>query len=165
MEAVLIIIGLFLIIVGLIGCVIPGIPGAPIAYISLILLQFAEQTPFSWIFMLSWLLIVIAVTLLDFYVPAWGTKKFGGSRFGSWGSILGLIIGLFFPPWGILIGPFLGAYIGELIGGKHNNEALKAGFGAFIGFVAGTLMKLVVTFMVGFYFISESWGIISSWFE
>lgn len=164
MEAVLIIIGLVLITVGLIGCVIPGLPGAPIAYISLILLQFAEQSPFSWLFMISWLLIVIAVTLLDFYVPAWGTKKFGGSKYGSWGSIIGLIIGLLFPPWGILIGPFLGAYLGELIGGKHNTEALKAGFGAFIGFVAGTLMKIVVTITIGVYFTIESWGIISSWF-
>jgi len=164
MEAVLIIIGLILIVIGIIGCVLPGLPGAPIAYVSLILLQFAEESPFSWAFMLAWLLIVIGVTLLDFYVPAWGTKKFGGSKYGSWGSIVGLIAGLIFPPWGILIGPFLGAYIGELIGGKHNNDALKAGFGAFIGFVAGTLMKLAVTITIGVYFTIESWGIISSWF-
>lgn len=164
MEAILIIIGLVLIVAGIIGCILPGLPGPPIAYASLILLQFAENSPFSWAFMLAWLLIVVAVTLLDFYVPAWGTKKFGGSKYGSWGSIIGLIIGLIFPPWGILIGPFLGAYIGELIGGKHNEEALRAGFGAFIGFVAGTLMKLTVTITMGVYFTIESWAIISSWF-
>ncbi len=165
MEAVLIIIGLVLIIVGIIGCIIPGVPGPPIAYISFILLQFAENTPFSWTFMLSWLIIVVGVTLLDFYVPAWGTKKFGGSRYGSWGSIIGLIIGLFFSPIGIIIGPFLGAFIGELIGGKQSNDAFRAGFGAFIGFLAGTLMKLAVSFTIGFFFITESWGIISSWFD
>jgi len=164
MEAVLIIIGIILIVVGIIGCVVPGLPGTPIAYVSLILLQFVEQSPFSWIFMLSWLLIVVSVTLLDFYVPIWGTQKFGGSKYGTYGSIVGLVVGLFIPPWGIIIGPFLGAYSGELIGGKQHNEALRAGFGAFLGFVAGTIMKLAVTFIIGYHFTKESWGIISSWF-
>jgi len=164
MEAVLIIIGIILIIVGIIGCIVPGLPGAPIAYVSLVLLQFTEQSPFSWIFMLSWLLVIVAVTLLDFYVPIWGTQKFGGSKYGTYGSIAGLVVGLFIPPWGIIIGPFLGAYSGELIGGKQHDDALRAGFGAFLGFVAGTLMKLVVTFMIGYHFTKESWGIISSWF-
>jgi len=164
MEVLLIILGLILIIVGIIGCIIPGLPGPPIAYVSFILLEFAEESPFSWTFMLAWLLIVVLVTLLDFYVPAWGTKKFGGSKYGSWGSIVGLIIGLFFSPIGIILGPFLGAFAGELIGGKSNNQALRAGFGAFIGFLTGTLMKLAVSITIGVYFVIESWGIISSWF-
>ncbi|MCK5857010.1 MAG: DUF456 domain-containing protein [Bacteroidales bacterium] len=164
MEAAIIIIGLILIIIGIIGCIIPGIPGPPIAFIALILLQFAEATPFTWSFMLAWFSIVIVVTLLDFYVPIWGTKKFGGSKYGTYGSIVGLLLGLLIPPWGIIIGPFLGAYSGELIAGKHNDDALRAGFGAFVGFVAGTLMKLVVSFLIAYYFISESWGLISSWF-
>ncbi len=165
MEAIIIIIGIILLVIGIIGCIIPALPGPPIAYISLILLQFAESSPFTWTFMLAWLFIVIAVTLLDFYVPIWGTKKFGGSKYGTYGSIFGLIIGLFIPPWGIIVGPFLGAYSGELIGGKHNKEALRAGFGAFVGFVAGTLMKFIITLLIGYYFFVESWGIIATWFS
>jgi uncharacterized protein YqgC (DUF456 family) len=164
MEAILIIIGLALIILGIAGCIIPALPGPPLAYLALVLLEFAEQAPFSFNFMMAWLIIVIVVSLLDFYVPVWGTKKFGGSKYGTYGSIAGLIIGLFFSPVGIIIGPFLGAFAGELIGGKKSQDALRAGLGAFVGFLAGTIAKLAVSGVIAFYFIKESWGIISSLF-
>lgn len=160
MEATLIIIGMLFIIAGIIGCIIPGIPGPPLAFVSLILLEFTTNAPFSFAFMAAWGLIAIAVTLLDYYVPIWGTQKFGGSKYGMWGSIIGLIIGLFTGPFGIIIGPFLGAYIGELIGGMRNEAALKAGLGAFLGFIAGTIMKLGVSFVITFYYFTESWQIV-----
>ena len=164
MEAILILIGIILIITGIVGCVVPALPGPPIAYLALVLLEFSDVVPFSLSFMLLWLLVVVAVTLLDFYVPVWGTKKFGGSKYGTYGSIVGLIAGLFFSPIGIIVGPFLGAFAGELIAGKSGDDALKAGFGAFVGFLAGTLAKLTVTFMMAAYFFYESWGIIKAWF-
>ncbi len=163
MEAILILIGIILIIVGIVGCVVPALPGPPIAYVALLLLEFSDPAPFSLSFMLLWLLVVIAVSLLDFYVPVWGTKKFGGSKYGTYGSIVGLIIGLFFSPIGIIIGPFLGAFAGELIAGKTGDEALKAGFGAFVGFLAGTVAKLAVSFVMAGYFFYEAWGIIRAY--
>ena len=102
------------------------------------------------------------VQVLDFVVPAWGTKKFGGSRSGTWGSIIGLITGLFFLPalgpfgiFTILGGPFLGAFIGEKIEGKDQDGALRAAFGSFVGFLAGTFMKLVASTIIAVYFFKE----------
>ncbi len=161
MTPTLIIIGLLFLLAGIIGCVIPGIPGPPLAYLSLVFIQFADKSTFTLSFLLLWAIIVIGVTLLDYFVPAWGTKKFGGSKYGMWGSIIGLITGLFMGPWGIIIGPFLGAYLGELIGGMNNTSALKAGFGSFIGFAAGTLMKLTVSLIIAYYFFTRSWELIS----
>lgn len=157
MNTVLIVFGMLFLLAGIIGCIIPGIPGPPLAYISLILIELTDAEPFSITFMASWAILVLVVTALDYYVPVWGTKKFGGSRYGVWGSIIGLVIGLFTGPLGIIIGPFLGAYLGELIGGMRNDEALKAGLGSFLGFVAGTIMKLTVSSIIGYYFIVESW--------
>lgn len=98
----------------------------------------------------------IVVSILDYIIPAWGTKKFGGSKRGVLGSMIGLLFGLFlFPPFGIIIGPFVGAVLGEITGGKDNKAALKAGLGSFVGFLLGTLMKLIVSGMMAWYFIAE----------
>jgi uncharacterized protein YqgC (DUF456 family) len=91
---------------------------------------------------------------LDYIIPAWGTKKFGGSRFGVWGSIIGLFAGLlFFPPFGIIVGPFAGAVIGELVAGQNTESALRSGFGSFAGLLLGTLIKLTVSGLMLWHFI------------
>jgi len=100
--------GVILFLVGVIGCFIPAIPGPPLAYVSLLLLQLTEAKPFSTKFLIIWALVVIVVTILDYAIPPYATKKLGGSRNGVIGSTIGVIMGLFiFPPWGILIFPFL----------------------------------------------------------
>jgi uncharacterized protein YqgC (DUF456 family) len=156
MDVVLIIIGIILILIGIIGCIIPGIPGPPIAYVGILIQVFKTENPFTTKFLIIWALITIAVSILDYVVPAIGTKKFGGSKRGVWGSIIGLFVGLFFfPPIGLIIGPFLGAFLGELTGGKETESALKAGFGSFIGFITGVALKLVVTGLLAFYFFKS----------
>ncbi|MCD6180426.1 MAG: DUF456 domain-containing protein [Bacteroidales bacterium] len=158
MDIFLTVLAVILLLVGLIGAIIPVIPGPIISYLGLVSLYFSSYQPFTDRFMLLWAALAIGITALDNIVPILGTKKMGGSKKGVWGSIIGLFIGLIFMgPFGILIGPFIGAVIGELIGEKEFNSALKAGFGSFLGFLTGTLLKLVFSIWVGYYIIINLW--------
>ncbi len=156
MDYVLIGFGIILMFIGIIGCVLPFLPGPPLNYIGLLLLHFTGRYHFATDFLVIWAIITAVVYGLDLIIPVWGTKKFGGSKFGIWGSVFGLLAGfLFFPPFGIIIGPFVGAVIGELIAGKDSGAALKSGFGSFVGFITGTVLKLVVSGMMTWYFVKE----------
>ena len=139
----LVILGFLCLIAGLRGTIAPGIPGVPLGYIGLILLQLSEKVQFSTQFMVVWGVVTVVVSLLDYYIPIWGTKKFGGSKYGVWGCVLGMIVGLFFGPWGIILGPFVGAVLGEMLNGMKTQHALKAGFGSFIGFLLGNVLRVV----------------------
>jgi uncharacterized protein YqgC (DUF456 family) len=97
--------------------------------------------------------VAIIVTILDYIVPIWGTKKFGGSRSGTIGATIGLIVGLFFGPPGIILGPFIGAVVAELASGHDQKTSLRSGFGSFIGFLTGVVLKLVVSALITFEFI------------
>jgi uncharacterized protein YqgC (DUF456 family) len=166
MDIILIIIGIVLLIIGLIGCVLPVLPGQAIAYLSLIMLELTEEAPFEEDFLVIMALIMIGVTVLDYIVPVWGTKKFGGTKRGLWGSAIGLIFGIIILPFagitvgpfgifGIILGPFVGAYIGESMGGTESNKAFRAAFGSFIGFITGTIMKLAYSAIVAYFFFSN----------
>ena len=109
MNTFLIILGAICLLVGILGCVLPVLPGVPLAYCGLLLLHATDKVQFSWQFLVIWAVVTIVVQVLDSVVPIWGTKRFGGSKMGVWGSTLGLLVGLFFGPWGIVLGPFLGA--------------------------------------------------------
>ena len=140
-------------IMGIAGCLLPMLPGPPLSYLGLIAIHFSSKIDFSSKFLISWGIIVILVSILDYVIPIWGTKYFGGSKYGVWGSMAGLLAGLFIPPVGIIIGPFLGAVVGEMLAGNKQN-ALKAGFGSFIGFLAGTIVKLLVSLIMLYYFVT-----------
>ena len=152
---ILIIIGFICIIIGLIGCVVPGIAGPPFSFLALILLSIAKRwEPFSTEFLIGMGILTLVVTGLDYIMPAAGARKFGASRYGFWGAIIGMLIGLIYaPPLGLIIGAFLGAFLGEMIVGKKGMEALKAGWGVFIGVMAGMILKLVASGIMTFYFI------------
>jgi len=156
MDLFLIILGILLIVIGILGCFLPVLPGPPVVYAALLLLQFTSKEPFSTSFLILWAVLTIAVTLLDYWVPVYGTKKLGGTKMGINGATAGLVVGLFFGPWGMILGPFVGALAGELIGGQDFNKAMKSAFGSFIGFVAGTLMKLVVSGIMAFHFVKHA---------
>lgn len=160
MDILLVILGVLFLLTGIAGSVLPVIPGPPIAFAGMLLLRFTRFTETQNLDAYSRLLwifagITIVVSILDYLVPVWGTKKFGGTRAGTWGAGLGVIIGLFFGPVGLILGPFLGAFAGELISGRDRNESLKAGFGSLIGFLFGVAMKLSLTFLMAFYFFRE----------
>lgn len=148
----MIVAGLFL-LVGLLGNILPGLPGVPLSYIGLLLLHFTDKVQFSATFLLVWAGITVLTIVLDYLIPAWGTKQFGGSRWGVWGSTIGLVIGLFLGPWGIIAGPFVGAVVFELFDGKNARQAIKAGFGSFIGLLTGTILKLICSGMMIYYYI------------
>lgn len=144
LDILLIVIGSICLIVGLVGCIIPMLPGPPIAYIGMLILHFTDTVEYTAAQLITWLLIVVALQVLDYFMPMLGSKYSGGSKWGNWGCIIGTFVGLFFLPWGIFLGPFVGAVVGELLGNKEFSKALKSGFGSLIGFMLGTLLKLTV---------------------
>ncbi len=143
MEVTLLILSGLMMLIGIIGCIVPGLPGTPIAYVGLWIAQATDRVDFSWQFLLVWGIVTIIVTVLDYVVPAWGTKRFGGTRWGVWGSTIGVFVGLFFGAVGVIVGPLVGAILGELLGGKEVRQALRAGWGSFIGLLCGTILKLI----------------------
>lgn len=156
MEIALIVIGAILLLASLVGCLLPVLPGPPLGYISFILLQFAyDPNPFSTRFMVILAIVIVVVTVLDYVVPALGAKKLGGTKAGKIGSTLGLIAGiLFFPPLGIIVGPFAGALLAELAAGSSTQVAWNSALGTFLGFIAGTFVKVAVCFVMIYYFIA-----------
>lgn len=144
--------GLFL-VAGLVGCIVPVLPSVPLSYIGLLILHATNRVQFSLTFLLVLLGVVAILQVLDYVVPAWGTKRFGGSKLGIWGSTIGLVAGFFFGPWGIVLGPFVGAVLFELLDGKNAMAALRAGFGSFVGLLCGTILKLIACGMMAYYYI------------
>jgi len=150
MGIVLVIIAFILLLIGIVGSVFPVVPGPPISFIGLLLVQKSGYVNFTPEFLWVWAGITIVITVMDYIFPSWLTRKFGGSRAASIGSLIGLLAGTFVCfPWGLFFGSFVGAFIGEII---HNNEdklhALKVACGAFLAFIVGSGAKLFVTIMM-----------------
>ena len=146
MDVFLAIVGTICIITGVLGSFLPILPGPPVGYVGILLLHFTGYAQFGTRFLILFAALTAVVAVLDYIIPVWGTKQFGGSKYGTRGAAIGVLIGLFFGPPGIILGPFIGAVLGEIISGRKSSEAFRAGFGSFIGFVAGTLMKISLVF-------------------
>lgn len=142
-------------LIGIIGCLVPVLPGPPLSYLGLILLHVSRFAQFSKSILIALAVVTVIVTIVDYVVPIWGTKKFGGSKYGTRGATVGLIIGLFLGPAGIIIGPFVGAIVGELIFKDDMKYAIKAGFGSLLGFLTGVGLKLAASLVMTFYFVKE----------
>jgi len=155
LDIILIILGFLFSILGLIGCILPALPGTPLNFIALLLLSIAKDwRPFSATFLIIMAIIAIAVTVLDNIIPALGAKKYGAEKSSVWLALAGTIVGLFlFPPWGIFLGAFAGALVGELLHGKETKTALKAGWGVFVGTMLGIGIKLIASGVMFSYFI------------
>lgn len=154
MIAILLAIFAFLLLLlGLAGSVIPVLPGPPLSYVGLLLLQWSGYGQFTAGFLCFWAIITIIMVFADYFLPVLMTRRFGGSRLATFGSICGLLVGLFFfPPVGLIIGPFLGALAGELLHNRTNSaKAFKVAFGAFLAFFFGMGTKLIVTAVMMFY--------------
>jgi uncharacterized protein len=154
-DYLLLIVGILLMVIGIIGCLVPVLPGPPLSYAGIILLHLSRFGQFSKTVLIVLGVVTIVVTILDYIVPIWGTRKFGGSKYGARGATVGLIVGFFLGPAGIIIGPLLGAIVGELIFKDDMNYALKAGFGSLLGFLTGVGLKLAASLVMTFYFFKE----------
>lgn len=162
MDIVLVVCGLILCLVGILGSVLPVLPGPPFGWLGLLCLELTDAIPNNYWFLGFTLIIALGIFILDYFIPAIGAKKFGGSRAGAIGTIIGLIIGLISPiPFGVLIGAFVGALIGEMVfNNTKSKQAFKAAFGAFLGFLTSTFMKLVISLIFLGLFL---WDFIKNW--
>ena len=147
-----------LLLLGLLGSVIPGLPGPPVSFVAILILHFFTDIVFTNYFLWLWGVVVVLISLLDYILQAWGVKKFGGGSRATTGTFIGLFLGLLFSPIGLLAGPFLGAFVGALTEVKDDyGRAFKVAIGSFIGFVTGTLLKLVVGGVLMYYAIKYIW--------
>lgn len=158
MNTTLIIIAVVLAIVGFLGAIIPGIPGTPLSFIALLLLFFIPEMKYTTVFILVMGFLCALITVLDYVIPIYGTKKLGGTKMGVRGSTIGLIVSILVLPLlgvvigpfgigGIILGPFVGAYIGEIMAGNSEN-AFRSAIGSFLGFLAGTFIKIIYGIVV-----------------
>ena len=159
MDIALLLIAFILMIVGILGSFLPVLPGPPISWVGLLLLYLTKAVPMSYTVLGVTLFVALVVGILDYVIPAKGTKRFGGSKYGIWGTNIGLVIGIFAPiPFGFIIGPFVGAFVGEMINdSKDSQKAFKAATGSFIGFLASTFMKFVVSVVFFGLFLLKVW--------
>jgi uncharacterized protein len=146
MDTILLILGFVCAIVGIFGSFLPVLPGPIISWIGLVMLYLTEKVANNYWILGITLIIVLIISILDYTIPAKGTKKFGGSSYGIWGTNIGMLIGIFVPiPFGFIVGAFVGAFVGELLyNSQDKNRALKAATGSLLGFLASSFMKMVV---------------------
>ena len=156
MDIALLILGALLIMLGLAGSFLPIIPGPLTSWFGLLSLQYTSKIDQDWGFLGWTLAIALVIMILDYIIPIWGTKAFGGTKAGAIGSTIGLIVGLFIPPFGIILGPFVGAFAGEVSKNPNQQVALKAAFGSFLGFLSGTVLKLIVSLVYMLFFVSTA---------
>lgn len=159
MDLVLLLIGFILMITGIFGSFLPVLPGPPLSWVGLLLLVLTEAVPDDWWFLGITAAVALFVFAIDYLIPAMGTKKFGGSKAGMIGTMIGLVVAIVFPifgVFGIIIWPFIGALVGEIANKADNKTALKAAFGSFIGFLTGTFLKFVVSVVFLGLFVSKT---------
>ena len=161
MNVVLIIAAILLVLIGLVGAIVPGLAGPPFSFLGVLVVSFVRGIDYSVGFLVIMGIIGAVVFALDYIVPSWGTKKFGGTQAGVRGStighILGLLVTMFFPIGfiAVLLGPFIGAYIGETSAGTDDSRALKAAFGSFFGFLVGTGLKVIYACVCIFFVVRD----------
>lgn len=150
MDVLLLVLAVLFVLLGLVGAIVPALPGPPLSFAGLVLAHLSHRIDYSVTTLLVLGILMVIITILDYVVPSLGAKRMGGSKQGVRGSNIGLVIGLIlsfvFPPAGIpllLAAPFIGAYIGETIAGSEEHRAMRAALGTFVGFLAGTAVKTI----------------------
>ena len=158
-EIIGIIVGAFLVFLGIAGCILPVLPGPFLSFLGLLLLAVLKHfsPPLTPTLIIVMAVIAAAVTAGDYLIPLWGARRYGTSKWGIWGSVAGMAIGLFFPPFGMLLGALIGAMAVEWFVQKERGKALKAGWGVLVGTLLGAALRLGVAGMIAYYFIRGLW--------
>lgn len=159
MDSLLLLLGFICMIVGIFGSFLPVLPGLSSCWVGLLLLYLTKAVENNYWVLGITLLLTVVITILDYVIPAKGTKKFGGSSYGIWGTNIGLIVGILAPiPFGVIIGPFVGAFVGELIyDSKNHQRALKAATGSLLGFIASSFVNFLFCIIYLDIFVSIVW--------
>ena len=149
-----------LILVGILGLLLPALPGAPLLFGGLLVAAWLEDFAYVGPWTLALLAIMAALTyVIDFLAAALGAKGFGATKYAMVGAFVGALVGIFFGLPGILLGPFFGAVLGELLADRSLQEASAAGLGATIGLALGVAAKMALAFsMLGIFVLMRLWG-------
>ena len=154
---VLVGLALLLALAGVVGAIVPALPGPPIGFLALLIVYFVCPGEVSTTVLLAALALTAVVTVLDYVVPIWVTKMGGGSRQAVWGSTLGMLVGLFFMPAGLLVGPLIGAFVGELMDHSHTGKAVRVALLSFVGFILTTGLKFVLCVAMAQWVVAAIW--------
>lgn len=164
MDTFLAILALLLAVVGVAGCILPVLPGTPICYVGMLLMACTEYSTLSKPILITFLIVTILVSVADYLLPAWLSRRFGGSKHGARGATIGMLVGLFMGPMGLLLGPFVGAVLGEMSVNRDDSaKAIRVGFGAFLSFIVGTGIKMIASIAMLVYIIGDMGGIFMGW--
>lgn len=166
MDIALSVAAFLLSIAGIIGCIVPALPGVVLSYAGLLCAYFTSYSHMSATALWIWLAVTVAVSVADYFLPAWMTRRFGGSRAGAIGATVGVFAGFFiFPPVGILLGPFVGAVVGELLNDRGDvPKAVLVGFGSFLSFIVGTGLKVVAAVGMFVHVTADTYPALRDWF-
>lgn len=161
MEILLIVLAVILVFLGMLGSILPALPGPPLSYAGLLLLFWVEGTQITLVSLCGFGVLMLLLTLFDYVAPIWLTRMGGGSKKATWGTTIGMLVGLFFLPWGIILGPFLGALVGEMMESGVSSQAVKVAFLSFVGFLLTTGLKLIYCLIlllyVGYLVVAMLW--------
>ena len=156
-STILIVLAVILAVIGIIGSIVPGLPGPPLSWVGLLLAFLSHKlggADMTLTFVLIWLGVTVIVSVLDYTVPAKFTKLAGGSKAGSQGALIGMIIGIFLTPIGMIPCSLAGAFLAEMFQeNKSATDALKASLGTFAGFLVGTGLKLIASVTMAYYIV------------
>ncbi|MGB9906184.1 MAG: DUF456 domain-containing protein [Candidatus Saccharicenans sp.] len=155
LTSLLIVAGAMLQLLGLAGSVLPVLAGPPLNFIGLVFLGLVKGwdifSPTLWLILAG---VTVLTMILDYVLPISGARKYGSTKWGTWGAFLGMLLGVFlFPPFGLILGAFLGAVVGELLTGKKDRQALRAGWGVFVGYFFSLILKVIASGVMTFLFV------------
>jgi len=144
-------------LLGIVGTIIPSLPGPPLCFAAMVIVYFVCPGQIT-LSLLIWMLVVtIIVTVLDYVIPVVFTKMGGGSKPAMWGTTIGTFAGLFFMPWGLILGPLAGAFIGEISHNKNLFHATKVALASFVSFLLNTWLKIIASLLMTFFAFQAAW--------